>query len=69
MTTSNTLSVIQSSPVISVQEDGRDLGSQEVEKVLLGQVKLLQSPPVCGGKGGVQLPTPGDIIIIMTSLS
>ena len=59
---------IRSSLVISVQEDGWYFGSQEVEKVLLGQVKLLQSPPVCGGKGGVQLPTPGDIIIIIGSL-
>ena len=58
---------IRSSLVISVQEDGWYFGSQEVEEVLLGQVKLLQSPPVGGGKGGVQLPTPGDIIIIMTS--
>ena len=30
--------MIQSSLIISVQEDGWYLGSQEVEKVLLGQV-------------------------------
>ena len=62
--------MIWSSLVISIQKDGWNLGSQEVEEVLLGQVQLLQRSSVCGGEGGVQLPSPGNtIIIIMTSLS